>query len=353
MKLALEMLTFAVRPTSIISMSLVQIFTLIVVFLFVCVIQTPLPCAEEPAKGTPPPSKGAAETDAQGSRQKEAEETERLTDLFLRQQNVFLRKRELMVELNSFYSRNEQQRFVQTGPAQLSLARLTTRLFDETIVLRYGILTDGLELDVFAPVFVHAEQHSDFGTQSAKAQENRFGDLSAALRYQVWYERGLRPSLTLDIEGKSRTGGSGLAGTGNWNAGGGITLLKSIDPVVFFGRLGYTHNFRSSTLSLGDSVDYRVGMGFSLNDRVSFTIQITGAIISPGEQKILLPGTGLTPDSGLTAIGIGSREIMNLFFTTTVLVTKRFFIEPVVGVALTDQAFTIIGIRIPYRFPAF
>jgi hypothetical protein len=323
---------------------------IVIVFALSC-YETSLVLAEEQAKGTA--SKQVAETDTQGSRQKEAEETERLTELFLRQQKVFLRKRELMVEFDSFYSRNSQQRFIQTSPTQVSLAKLTTRLFDETIVLRYGIFTDGLELDVSAPVFVHAEQHSDFGVASATSQENRFGDLSAALRYQVWYERGLRPSLTLDVEGKSRTGGTGLAGTGNWNAGGGVTLLKSIDPVVFFGRIGYTHNFPSSTLTLGDSVDYRLGMGFSLNDRVSFTIQLAGAIIAPGEQRVVVPETSFSAGPGLTAVGIGSREIMNLFFTTTVLITKRFFIEPVVGVALTDQAFTIIGIRIPYRFPAF
>jgi hypothetical protein len=342
----------AIQRSCTASMSRHTIVILIVLVLLWSVSDVLFLRAEEPPQGPNSPAKSATETDTQGSRQEEAEEREHLTELFLRQQKVFLRKRELMVELDSFYSRNSQQRFVQTGPSQLSLARLTTRLFDETLVLRYGILTDGLELDLFAPVFVHAEQQSDFGSQSVKSQENRFGDLSAALRYQVWYERGMRPSLTLDIDGKSRTGGSGLAGTGNWNAAGGITLLKTIDPVVFFARIGYTHNFSSSSLTLGDSVDYRLGMGFSLNDRVSFTIQLAGSVVSPGEQKILLAGSGPVSPSGLTPIGIGSREIMNLFFTTTVLVTKRFFIEPVVAVALTDQAFTIIGLRIPYRFPA-
>jgi len=41
---------------------------------------------------------------------------------------------------------------------------------------------------------------------------------------------------------------------------------------------------------------------------------------------------------------------MNLFFTTTVLVTKILFVEPLVGVALTDQSFTVVGLRVPYRF---
>jgi hypothetical protein len=46
-----------------------------------------------------------------------------------------------------------------------------------------------------------------------------------------------------------------------------------------------------------------------------------------------------------------SLEIINLLFTTTVLITKRLFIEPIVGVGMTDDAFdATLGLRIPYRF---
>ena len=41
----------------------------------------------------------------------EAEEAQRLTELFLRNQSVFIRKGELMVELNTFYNRNSRQAF--------------------------------------------------------------------------------------------------------------------------------------------------------------------------------------------------------------------------------------------------
>jgi hypothetical protein len=41
---------------------------------------------------------------------------------------------------------------------------------------------------------------------------------------------------------------------------------------------------------------------------------------------------------------------MNLVFTATVIVTKHFIVEPMVGVALTDESFTIVGLRLPYRF---
>jgi hypothetical protein len=284
-------------------------------------------------------------------RKKEAEEAQRLTELYLRNQSVFLRKGELMLEMNTFYNRNSFMNLVPINGGA-AVVRETRRFFDTTLIARYGILTDGLELDVIAPVYIRAEAESDFGVGRLTERDEGFGDLRAALRYQLWYERGNRPSLVIDVEGKSRTGGTALTGTGTWNTGGGITLIKTMDPVVFFGRVGYTHNFSSQTRNLGDIVDYRIGMGFSLNDRVSFNVQLTGAYIGAGS---------ISTEAGVVgAIGVGGGagplffstrriEMLNVIFTTTVLVTKELFIEPFVGVGLTEQSFTIIGIRIPYR----
>jgi hypothetical protein len=277
---------------------------------------------------------------------REAEEARRLRDLFLRNQSVFIRKGELMLELNTFYNTDTDIDFVSVGTGA-TVVKTTRRFFDTTVVARYGLLTDGLELDIFAPVFVHAEQENDFGVARNRIVEDGFGDIRAALRYQVWYERGARPSLIIDVEGKSRTGGSGLIGTGNWNAGGGVTLLKTLDPVVLFGRIGYSYTFASKTLDLGNSIDYRIGLGFSLNDKVSFNIQLTGAYI--GRSKV----EAVAPSGGIGGILLAGRtlEIANLLFTTTVLITDRLFIEPVVGIGITEQAFDgIFGIRLPYRF---
>ena len=282
------------------------------------------------------------------NRQKEAEEAKRLTELFLRNQSVFIRKGEFMVELNSFYNRNSRTTLVPIGGG-VAVSQETRRFFDTAVIGRYGLLTDGLEVDLIVPAFIHAEQVSDFGVVRTSEEKDGVGDIGAAVRYQVWYERGIRPALVLDVSGKSRTGGTGLTGTGTWNAGGGITLIKSFDPVVFFGRLGYVYNFASETRDLGNIIDYRIGMGFSLNDRVSFNIQFTGAYIQPSK----VVGTGLAPGGGgFGPLVFSTRhvEIMNLIFTTTIIVTKNFSVEPLVGVGLTDESFTMIGLRLPYRF---
>ena len=90
-------------------------------------------------------------------------------------------------------------------------------------------------------------------------------------------------------------------------------------------------------------------MGFSLNDRVSFNIQLTGAYIEPSKFNGV-GVSGATAGAGPVVFSTRHIEIMNLFFTTTVLVTKNLFVEPLVGVALTDQSFTVVGLRVPYRF---
>ena len=315
-------------------------------------------CIYVAAMGTS--SSYAVETDASGAspveakmaqeenRAKEAEEARRLTELYLRNQNVFLRKGELMLELDSFYNRNNQQVLTPIGGFAIPV-NTTQRFFNTLLIARYGVLTDGLEVDLIAPFFIHAEVTTDAGVARVTQEAEGFGDVSAAVRYQAWYERGARPSLVLDFEGKSNTGGSGLTGTGTWNAGGGVTLVKTIDPVVLFARLGYTYTFGSHSRDLGNIVDYRIGMGFSLNDRVSFNMQLTGAYIGPSQFTGSgdAPGTG--GGTGPVVFSAQHVELMNLIFTTTIMVTKQLFVEPLVGVGLTEQSFTIVGVRLPYR----
>ena len=131
--------------------------------------------------------------------------------------------------------------------------------------------------------------------------------------------------------------------------GGGITLLKTIDPVVFFGRIGYVNNFASQTRNLGNIFEYRLGMGFSLNDKVSFNMQLTGSNIQPSS-IMGLDSSDVTGPVTPTVLSVKRLELMNLLFTTTIIVTRRFSVEPVVGIPLTSESFAFIGIRVPYRF---
>jgi hypothetical protein len=285
----------------------------------------------------------------QEDRRKEAEEAARLRDLFLRQEKIFIQRGEFLGELNTFYNTDERTILTTAADGTVEAARVQRRITEVLLIGRYG-LWDNLELDLLVPVFVYAVQELDIGDQEINQEKGGFGDVAAALRYQIIAERGAIPDVILDINGKSKTGDDNLIGTGNWNLGAGITLVKTIDPVVLFGRVGYTWTLDSRedvisdigptrvTRSPGDVIEYRAGLGFSLNDRVSFNFAVDGAYV--GSTK--LDGREQR-DSSL--------ELLTLSLSTTVLVTNRLFVEPLVGVGLTDDAFdTFVGIRLPYRF---
>jgi hypothetical protein len=285
---------------------------------------------------TPAPT--TPEVPTAGDREKEAEEVKRLQEFYLRNQSVFIKKNEFIAELNMFYSTDQRQEFLPIAPGVSTLINTRRRFYDATLFGRAGIITDGLELDIFVPFIVHADQDIELVSGSSSTSSTGIGDIGGALRYQVWYERGARPGLIIDIGGKSRSAGNTLRGTNNINIGGGVTLLKSIDPVVFFGRLGYTETLPYGGQNLGSILEYSVGMGFALNDRVAFNMQLIGSLIGKSQiQNQTIDGSSL--------------EVASLQFSATILITRKLFIEPIVVIGMTQDAFdSTIGIRIPYRF---
>jgi hypothetical protein len=168
------------------------------------------------------------------------------------------------------------------------------------------------------------------------------GDISGTLRYQVWRETASIPDVVLELNGKFPTGDElrfagdrRLLGTGEWEVGGEITLVKTLDPVVFFGRVGYTYRFGDP----GDVVSASMGMGFSLNDRVSYNMQVIGAFVD-------------RPDVDETTLGDPSTlELVSLQLAVTVLVSRRLFVEPVVNFGLSDDAVDVtVGVNMPFQF---
>ena len=162
------------------------------------------------------------------------------------------------------------------------------------------------------------------------------------MRYQVWHERGSSPDVILDMRVKSRTAGNSLLGTGTWSLGGGVTLVKTLDPVVFFGRVGYTYTFEHEGFDPGNEIAFLGGTGFSLNDRVSLNMQVNGTY-----------NTENTTLNGRSIHG-SSQESVNLQLGVTVQLTRHIFVEPLVSFGLTDDApdvvfgFNVVGIKLPF-----
>lgn len=277
----------------------------------------------------------AASVEAAEDSQKEAEETRRAMEVFLREQLVLSRRGELSLELDTFYSTGTRNEFVRSDGG-VALIERTNRTVSSIFIPRYGII-DGLELALAIP-FGYAEQEIDFGVARSRTDDFGLGDIAGTLRYQLWPEFGARPALILELEGKSRTRSAPLLGTDHWNVGGGVTLVKTLDPVVFFGRLGYTATLEREGRDPGDQIRYEAGMGFSLNDRVSFKMQVGGAAVGRAELN------------GKEIAG-SSLDIISLLFAVTTRATRHLFVEPVVSIGLTDDTPDVVaGVDLVYQF---
>lgn len=208
-----------------------------------------------------------------GDREQEAEEAKREMDEFLRRQRLLFRTGELQLEFAASYSVDSAENSCLGIGTRFCARRsrvtpkLTTRSANTSVIARYG-LAENLEFDLTV-TFTFVEQEKDFtpfdvSPRPSLERTNHvgFSDVAWALRYAAWREDGIRPDVVLSVNAKSRTGDEdrGL-GTGNWNVGGAITLVKTIDPVVFFGGLGYTATLESEGFDPGDQIPYSLGMG--------------------------------------------------------------------------------------------
>ena len=290
--------------------------------------------------------KRTEDVSSEPTREEEAEEAKRGLDTFLRGKKVMYRPGELEVELGLSYGQGTTVNTFGFPPASNSLGttpKLTTRSVDANFTMRYGIIDD-LEFALTVP-YGYFEQNNDnqpFNINTPPVSHTNVvgvGDVSGSLSYNAWSESGNIPTVTLSLSGQTPTGNynRGL-GTGYWSVKGGVSLVKTIDPVVFFGSLGYAAAFEERGVDPSDTISYSVGAGFSMNDRVSFSSSLSGSLagrIDKNGEK--------TPGS--------SMDSHSLQFSTTIQLDKRLSVEPFVGFGLTEDASDyVVGVRFPYRF---
>jgi Putative MetA-pathway of phenol degradation len=288
--------------------------------------------------GLGPPLAAAQSTvgdQPQADPERDAEEARRAMDMFLRREKLLFRQGEGSLELDAFYATDKGTDFVSLDDTR-ELVTITTQLVSWSVIARYGLI-DNLELDLIIP-FGYAEQEIDLGFARSRTDDFGLGDIAGRLRYQVWQERGASPDIILDFDVKSRSGGDTLLGSGHWSVGGSFTLVKTLDPVVFFGRLGYLFTLERDGRDPGNQIFYELGMGFSLNDRVSFNMRLDGAAVGRFEvDGSEIPGSSL--------------DILSLQFAVTTRVSRNWFVEPQVRIGLSNDASdAVAGVNVVYRF---
>ena len=142
-------------------------------------------------------------------------------------------------------------------------------------------------------------------------------------------------------------------GTGFWALQPSLSVIFPSAPVVFFGSVNYLYNFSSNKpvtsvgdnntliteskkIEPGDTFGFNFGMGFSMNERTSFSVGYEQYII--GKSKV----NGDTPEGAQTTI-LGS-----LLFGASYKLTERFAVNFSLQAGLTEAA---PDVQLTLRFP--
>jgi opacity protein-like surface antigen len=179
------------------------------------------------------------------------------------------------------------------------------------------------------------------------------GDLSLGLSKRLLSEAPGRPSLVASLgyshdSGKDPWGDLPL-GSGFRSVSAGLSAVKRISPLAFYGSLSYGHTFAKNIAlpdfegRLAPRNGWGAGMGVSLAATPDVSLDV-GLSMSFGR------GTRVTPLSG-EAFTTPSSRVGYLNFGTGVLLSRNLLLNVSVGAGVTKEAsdFTF-SVALPYRF---
>ena len=245
-------------------------------------------------------------------------------------------------------------------------------------------LSDRLFVDASLPVLSRISNYQSGGAGGSAAglvertvRGTGIGDASVGLNYRLLPESTTAPDVVLNTRVKFPTGRHPFGiefvevegsegnlsiperlsfGTGVYGASVGVSVLKTLDPMILFGSLTYFHNFadefddideipgnQPGKVKLGDAYQLGAGLAFALNDKSSISMSYTQRIVER---------TRLTPDDQNERVVVGSQANVALVnLGATFSLGENIALVTNVGVGLTDDSPDMaISVRIPYRF---
>lgn len=180
---------------------------------------------------------------------------------------------------------------------------LRNRQLVSPFAIRYG-LTPRIQLFANLPLgFAIGERADPAGVQipGRNTFKSVFGmaDTSAGVTYLIQKGQCDEPDIIgtvgfvaptghhpfENITDPLRTDPTPISGSGFWGVNANVTFIKTYDPAVIFGNLGYSHLFartfgdgiNGATVWPGESFTYGLGMGFAINDRLTLSTIYQGA----------------------------------------------------------------------------
>ena len=244
------------------------------------------------------------------------------------QEHAPLFERKFTLETGASYSYYDRRQLALSGFLALDAIFLGTINLDQTkssvlttdVTGRYGI-TDRLNLEANIPYVTRTSRFISGGAGGASTSisevtrsSSGIGDASVAGYYQLVKESARWPDLVASVRVRAPTGRDpfGLkliapdennnnlnvpedlpTGSGLWSATFSVSALRTYDPVILFGNLGYTYNLpgdfddispvlgqvNPAKVKLGNPYQLSGGLAIALNDRaaVSFSVSTSMA----------------------------------------------------------------------------
>jgi len=257
-------------------------------------------------------------------------------------------------------------------------------LFQLDLTGRWGVTPD-LQLDVNVP---YLYRHSEFFsggvggaagvTSKADVSNGDIGDISVGAFYQLHRESGSWPDVILNARVKAPTGKEPYGikviqpdannnnlnvpqtlptGSGVWSAGLGASFLKTLDPAIVFGNIGYIYQFPGSfgdistqqgvvqpgKIDLGNAWLWGLGIGFAVNERMSLSFAYNQLIQQEAKQK--------PEGQGWQGIVGSDANAATFNFGVTYALSDKSTLITNLGIGLTpDSPDFTLNLRIPYTF---
>ncbi|WP_456465108.1 transporter [Persephonella sp.] len=320
----------------------------------------------------------SSEEEAKEAIKKESQPEEVLTQF--ERDYVLLKKKQIEIENTfnyTYYSANQiyLNSFAILNPVFLTLGRFgieraRRHIFIDNISLRYGLLNN-LQIETTFPFIYRYEllTVAETGVETRK-EKIGIGDISFAVSFQPIRETARMPAVITNLTYKSKTGKSPFklddpkkdlpTGSGYESVKFGVSLVKSLDPVVVFGGMSYSYNipttvnrficggtetsgcaylekvYPGDTLSINFGFAYALSYNFSMNFQFAQDYTFHTKVLANGIKNQVINST---LNSALLKVGVGwalsSKSSLNM------------------GVSLgltTDAPDYVVEIRVPYRF---
>jgi len=314
---------------------------------------TPAPVTgSQPQTPVPQIGQASQEDDAQRRQQEKA---------LVVQEHAPLFERKFTFETGLSYSYYDRRQLALSGFLALDAIFLGTINLDQTkasvftndYAIRYGI-TDRINLEANIPYVYRDSKFISGGAgggsteiSEVKASASGIGDASMAAYYQLVKESARWPDLVTSLRVRAPTGRDPFGikliaadptndnlnvpaelptGTGLWSVTLAMSALRTYDPVILFGNLGYTYYIPKSfddispvldqvqpaKVKLGNPLQISGGLAIALNDRAAVSFSVSSSIAPTTYVKPLDARYGRVPGSSTntTTLNIGASYLL-------------------------------------------